>query len=348
MSEGRIFISYTRKDKEAAIRFYNELRSVGLDPWIDIDCLRPGENWKNAIKQAIRGSQYFLALISTNSVDKRGYVQKEINEALEVLDEFPDDNIFLIPVRLDECEPSQGRLNDLHRVDMFPNWGNGFAKILSVLKSNGAKMTDTQSIQEKPRIDTQHKDSAPYSNDSFMQPDLEILRAINAVSSSSYIPPLPICSELNLDPLEFADRLELQSKLGYVDVIMGSYVPGLSLPNGIYNICLTALGRQILRKIAPESRDKKSQFSNIIDLMPDLISEMKKDISGNKLVRELAFKSKGSILNCSHAHFEYYEEEHPDLYNKAVILENHGYIFKIPNTDMYRMTESFVRFLSDE
>ncbi len=144
MSEGRIFISYTRKDKEAATRFYNGLRSAGLDPWIDIECLRPGENWKNAIKQAIRGSQYFLALISKNSVNKRGYVQKEINEALEVLDEFPDNDIFLIPVRLDECEPSQGRLNDLHRVDMFPNWDNGFARVLTTLQSDGSKSVVTQ------------------------------------------------------------------------------------------------------------------------------------------------------------------------------------------------------------
>lgn len=348
MSGGRIFISYTRKDKEAATRFYNGLKSAGLNPWIDIECLRPGENWKNAIKQAIRDSQYFLALISTNSVDKRGYVQKEINEALEVLSEFPDNKIFFIPVRLDECEPSQGRLNDLHRVDMFPNWDNGFAKILSVLKPNGEKRGGAQFIHETPEFDTQNTDNAPYSNDIFMQPDLEILRAINAVSSSSYIPPLPICSDLNLDPLEFADRLELQSKLGYVDVIMGSFVPGLSLPNGIYNIRLTALGRQILRKTTPKSTDEKSQFTNIVNLMPDLISEMKKDISGNKLVRDLAFKSKRSTLNCSRAHFEYYEEEHPDLYNKAVILENHGYIFKIPNTDMHRMTENFVRILSDD
>lgn len=143
MSEGRIFISYAHEDEGAAKRFYTGLKSAGLDPWIDFECLRPGENWKNAIKQAIKGSRYFLAIISTNSVNKRGYVQKEIKEALEALDEFPDYDIFLIPVRLDECEPSQGRLNDLHRVDMFPNWDNGFAKILSVLQSNGSKTVDT-------------------------------------------------------------------------------------------------------------------------------------------------------------------------------------------------------------
>jgi hypothetical protein len=38
----------------------------------------------------------FLALLSQNSVTKRGYVQKELSEALDILDEFPSSEIFII------------------------------------------------------------------------------------------------------------------------------------------------------------------------------------------------------------------------------------------------------------
>jgi len=40
-------------------------------------------------KQEIRNSSHFLALLSSNAITKRGFVQKEINIALEVIDEIP-------------------------------------------------------------------------------------------------------------------------------------------------------------------------------------------------------------------------------------------------------------------
>jgi hypothetical protein len=45
-----------------------------------------------------------------------------LRQALEVLDEFPEPEIFLIPSRLDDSEPSFTRLKDIHRIDLFPDW----------------------------------------------------------------------------------------------------------------------------------------------------------------------------------------------------------------------------------
>lgn len=61
-----------------------------------------------------------MALLSTNSVSKRGSVQKELKDALDILDEYPSSAIFLIPVRLDDCVASDVRIEDIHWVDMFP------------------------------------------------------------------------------------------------------------------------------------------------------------------------------------------------------------------------------------
>jgi hypothetical protein len=53
--------------------------------------------------------RFFIALLSSNSVDKVGDVQKELKGALEILDKYPE-SVFIIPVRLDDCKVSHSIL----------------------------------------------------------------------------------------------------------------------------------------------------------------------------------------------------------------------------------------------
>jgi len=124
-----VFISYAKEDAKYARMIHDDLLEAGACPWLDDECLLPGQDWGVAIASAIRGSKYFLALLSSSSVSGRGFVQKELSIALDVLDEVSEGNIFLIPARLCECEPSHSRLKDLHRVDMFRSWDDGMKKI---------------------------------------------------------------------------------------------------------------------------------------------------------------------------------------------------------------------------
>jgi len=126
----KVFLSYAREDEEPARRLYADLCQKGVDVWFDKVSLLPGQKWRQVIHQAIGESRYFVALLSSNSVTKRGFVQKELKVALNQLDEFPDPDIFIIPVRLDNCVPSHERLRDLHCVDLFPSWEEGFGRIL--------------------------------------------------------------------------------------------------------------------------------------------------------------------------------------------------------------------------
>ena len=132
-SSPTIFISYAREDANSAKRIYDDLTSLGVKAWIDQESLLPGQNWRVAIKQGIRSCRYFLAVLSENSVTKKGYVQKELAEALDILEEFPESEIFIIPIRLNECKPSHERLNDIHWADMFPDWKRGLSKICSAI-----------------------------------------------------------------------------------------------------------------------------------------------------------------------------------------------------------------------
>lgn len=132
----RVFISYAHEDIESATRLYRQLKGIrGVSPWFDKESLLPGMKWRPAIKKAIRDSDFFVALLSKRSTTKRGYVQTEMKEAFDIWDQFPEDKAYLIPIRLNECEPSYEKLREVQFQDFFPSWDKGFERIIQVIAS---------------------------------------------------------------------------------------------------------------------------------------------------------------------------------------------------------------------
>lgn len=129
----RLFISYATEDYETAKKLWEDIKKAGAYPWLDRENLDPGENWQKKITQVIKQeSDYCLVLLSRRAVDKKGFFQKEQKIALEVVDTLPENKIFIIPVRLDDCETPQ-RLKHLQWVDLFPYYEEGFKEILKAL-----------------------------------------------------------------------------------------------------------------------------------------------------------------------------------------------------------------------
>lgn len=128
----RVFICYAKEDKGFAEKLYSDLQQAGVEPWLDNKDLVPGQLWDTVIRKAIRDSSYFIAVLSSLSVGKKGYVQKEIRHALEIAEEYPEDKIFIIPLRIDECEPSFEGLRRLQRADLFPSYEQGLKELLRV------------------------------------------------------------------------------------------------------------------------------------------------------------------------------------------------------------------------
>ena len=94
MGQVRIFISYAREDVPTAVKLYNRLLLEGYTPWLDRESIQPGQDWWQAIEIAIKECHYFIALLSNNSLAKRGYVQKELKRGLDVLETVPFNNIL--------------------------------------------------------------------------------------------------------------------------------------------------------------------------------------------------------------------------------------------------------------
>jgi hypothetical protein len=135
VTEDLVFISYAREDQSWAERLYMDLRKQEINAWLDVRCLAAGADWQFEIKRAIRDSRYFILLLSKHSINKRGFVQKEMKEAFDALQEFPKGSIFLIPARLDKTEPIDEELLELNWVDLNPDYHDGLARILSSLAS---------------------------------------------------------------------------------------------------------------------------------------------------------------------------------------------------------------------
>jgi proteasome lid subunit RPN8/RPN11/uncharacterized ubiquitin-like protein YukD len=127
----RIFLCHSSKDKKIVRDLYNRLRNDGFHPWLDEEELLPGQDWNQEIIKAVRSSDIVIVCLSEKSVNKAGYVQKEIKHALDVADEQPEGGIFLIPLKLEECEVPQ-RLSKWQWVNFFEN--EGYKRLLLALK----------------------------------------------------------------------------------------------------------------------------------------------------------------------------------------------------------------------
>ena len=142
-----MFICYAREDLPTATRLHDELARAGIAAWLDKKRLIGGQNWKIEVKKAMQRSRCILALLSSHSVSKIGYAQKELREALEMLEHLPPDRILIIPVRLDDCEPAHEQLRDLHWIDLFESYDEGLAKIVQAFRFSAETGGETPPLQ---------------------------------------------------------------------------------------------------------------------------------------------------------------------------------------------------------
>jgi len=118
----KVFLCHASGDKPAVRELYHRLRADGIDPWFDEESLLAGQDWQLEIPKAVRSSDAVIICLSRKAITKAGYVQKEIKYALDVAEEQPEGTIFLIPLRLEECDVPE-RLRRPHWVDFFQETG---------------------------------------------------------------------------------------------------------------------------------------------------------------------------------------------------------------------------------
>lgn len=127
----RAFLCHSSGDKPAVRDLYQRLRAERVEPWLDEEKILPGQDWNLEITKAVRTTDVVIVCLSQGSINKVGYVQKELKRILDVAEEQPEGKIFVIPLKLEACELPE-RLRHLHAVNLFEQ--RGFERLMQALR----------------------------------------------------------------------------------------------------------------------------------------------------------------------------------------------------------------------
>lgn len=132
----RVFISYASEDAALALRLYEQLAKAGFNPWLDRKNLKAGQNWPRLLEAAIEASDFFIACMSTRSVNKRGVFQAEIRYALDIARRMPLEDTFIVPVRFDDCRMPARIARELQYIDLFPDFHRGTTRLIHSIEEH--------------------------------------------------------------------------------------------------------------------------------------------------------------------------------------------------------------------
>jgi hypothetical protein len=135
----RVFLAYAQEDRRTVQTLYDELQNAGFEPWMDVAKLLPGQNWPRAIQQAIEVADFVLINFSHRSVEKRGHFQAELRYALDLAKRIPLDEIFLVPVRLSDCQVPQEIAERTQYIDLFPDHHAGIQALTRMMTAQALR-----------------------------------------------------------------------------------------------------------------------------------------------------------------------------------------------------------------
>lgn len=120
---------------EVVHKLYTRIMNDGINAWLDTKKLQPGQDWQYEIRNALLRCDMVIVCLSQGFNKQQGYRHEELKLALEKANFLPNDEIFIIPVRLEKCDMPES-LSHLHRVDLFKP--GGYKKLLRSLQEQGA------------------------------------------------------------------------------------------------------------------------------------------------------------------------------------------------------------------
>ena len=171
----RVFLCHSSGDKPIVRDLYQKLSAEGwIDVWLDEEKLFPGMDWNLEIEKAVEATDVIIVCLSRNSVTREGYVQRELKYALDIALEKPEGTIFVIPLRLEDCEPPR-RLRGWQYADYFPEGqrARAYHRMLESLKVRARHLNLNAPTYEK--IPTSGQAPSTLSPIPDLEPDERIL-----------------------------------------------------------------------------------------------------------------------------------------------------------------------------
>ena len=116
MKPGAIFVSYARQNRDAAKRLTEAIEGAGIDVWLDLGELQPGDAWDAKIRFNVEACSLFLPLVSRETeAREEAYFRREWNLASERALAFADDVPFILPIAVDDTPPYSARVPERFR-----------------------------------------------------------------------------------------------------------------------------------------------------------------------------------------------------------------------------------------
>jgi len=209
----RVFLCHASEDKPAVRELYQKLVTESwIEPWLDEEDLLPGQDWNLEINKATREADAILICMSKISVEKEGYLNKEIRRVLDISNEKLEGAIYIIPLRLDDCNPSFERLKQIHYADYFkPRAHERLLKSLR-LRADSLEIETSESEIDDPLVASKALPAVSHDNVDF---DLDLYKFIQIpatedVPYSFYIGKYPVTNaqyERFLKAPDFANPL---------------------------------------------------------------------------------------------------------------------------------------------
>ena len=142
----KVFLCYTHADRLPVKELYDLLTHDGVEVWMDKENLLGGKNWGIEIRKAVRDCDIFIACISADFTKKyslKKFNQTEVGIALNEAQVRPNDKIFIVPVRMEECDVPK-KLSKLHWIDLFES--DGYKQLIRSLNQRIEQLEPENSI----------------------------------------------------------------------------------------------------------------------------------------------------------------------------------------------------------
>jgi nucleoside phosphorylase len=101
----KVLLCHANENKPIVQDLFDQLKAAGFEPWLDSTVVKPGMNRERAIQEAMDTCDAIIICLSCISLKKESYFHKELRLAQDRQQLMPEHTIFLIPLRLDDCEP---------------------------------------------------------------------------------------------------------------------------------------------------------------------------------------------------------------------------------------------------
>ena len=140
---GQVFISYSRRDSETIESIVSQLEAEGIDVWLDREDIKPGQQWRKQIVEAIDTSEAFVLNLSPDS-GASDNVLKELNLAEEALEPF------ILPIMLKEMkipDTMRYQLAGTQFIAYFLDSKRGVQDLIAEIKKRRSATADRPKLQ---------------------------------------------------------------------------------------------------------------------------------------------------------------------------------------------------------